>query len=302
MLVQSRFDELYQLEDKRVLLLRDLSVAVVVGYQHPPGNYVAYIKYVYTGKGIWRGYERVVKRYSPTDVMVGRIVYDPNFSSEVPVVSKSEIVSAPDPLRRMMEIVKSPKEDLEERALEVKEKVRGTLGIGGSLLLKIHHKKSDLDMLVYDRYEDIWYELKDFGEDEIEWVINVSKRLGLDPEYVYKNYYSKAIRSVYKGIPLSFSYVKKGFREKYGTFPRPTNRIFEGKIELDDPDERTFLYPHVRRGSINIISFESAFLRPMVECDKLWVRGKVFSDGDREYVVLGIKEYFGSMKPASICR
>ena len=302
MLVSSLSEEVYQLEDKRSIILRDLSIAVVVGYQHPPGEYVAYVKYVYTGKGLWNGYERVVKKYSPEDVMSGRIAFDPNFGSEVPVVSVSEILEAPDPIKRMEEVVSSPKDRHEFKALEVKEETSLDLGIIGSLLLRIHHEGSDVDLAVYNNYFEAWELLKELGVEDEQWILNVSERLGLPVEIVKEYYYSKAIRSIWEDMPISFSYVKRGYSERYGTFPKPLGEIFEGEVKLDDVDERTFIYPHLRKGNINILSFEGAYLRPLIECDTVWVRAPLFENETGTFVVLGTKEYRGIVKPKSPCR
>ena len=301
MLVHNSSEEVYQLEDKRPVILRDLSVAVVVGYQHPPGEYIAYVKYVYTGKGLWRGYERVVKKYSPRDVMSGRIVFDPNFGSEVPVVSALEILQAPDPIRRMEEVMSSPRDRHEYKALEVKEKTSLDLGIIGSLLLKIHHEGSDVDLAVYSNYFEAWELLKGLGKEDIQWILNVSERLGLPADVVKEYYYSRAIRSVWNDMSISFSYVKRGYRERYGVFPRPRGEIFEGEVKLDDVEERTFIYPHLRRGGVNILSFEGAYLRPLVECETVWVKGPLFENEMGTFIVLGTKEYSGIMKPRSPC-
>ncbi len=302
MLNRDLVSEVYQLEDKRPVVLRDLSIAVIVGYQHPPGEYIAYTKYVYTGKGLWKGYERLVKKYSPSDVLTGRVIYDPNFETKVPIVSMSNIIEAPDPLKRMEEILSSPKDEHENEALTVKEKTSLDLGISGSLLLKIHHKRSDIDLLIYSKYEDAWEILREYGKTDPQWIVNVSERVGLDIETVKRYYYSKAIRSIWNKYPISFSYVKRYYREQYGSFPRRTNRIYEGEITLGDVEDRTFLYPHFRKGSVNVLSFESAYLRLLVECEKVWVKAPVFESDEETFVVLGTKEYPGVMKPRQPCR
>ncbi|ABU81965.1 hypothetical protein [Ignicoccus hospitalis] len=293
---------MWPLEDKRLLVLKD-SIAVVVGYEHPPGCYVAYRKYA-VGAGPWRGFRRLVKEYSPVSVLKGRRVYDPNFGSEVPLVCADEVVEAPDPLKRFEEVLSAPKDELEYKVLKFSKFLSGRVGLGGSLLLKIHHDLSDVDLLIYSDPVAAWENLKNNEtlEPETSWVVNVSRRLGM-PISTAKRLYSKALRARFDGTPISFSYVKRSF-ERYGASAATFVGSFVGELFLDPLDERAFYYPHRRRaGEVVVESYESAFLKVLVECERVKVKGALYVKPDGTKIVrVGIKEVGGYVLPARPCR
>jgi len=283
------------LEDKRLILTRDLEVRAVVGYEHPPGCLVAFLKYTFTGKGLWKGFERVVREYNPSEVRKGRLVYDPNFGSEVPCVPTSDVLSAPDPLLRGREAVLSPKDALEERFLELYNALRvRELGIGGSLLLKIHHSNSDLDVLIYPRGDPLtlWEELEECSklEDEREWPLRVARGLSIPVGHA-KRLYSKAKRALFKGTPTSFAFVKRTF-EKYGNSVSTPLGPFEGIIEMEPCPEGLY-YPHrCWAGRYLVESYESAFAKVFAKGGKVRVRGYLWErhDGVKVIRVGGIEE------------
>ena len=285
------------LEDKRSFITRDLEVRVVVGYEHPPGCVIAYLKYVYTGRGVWRGFDRVIPDYDPMSVRKGRLVYDPNFSAEVPCVPLTSVSAAPHPLDRMREVISSPKDPLEEIAVEVYSHLRvKRVGLGGSLLLSIHHKHSDLDFLIYPSGDPIWVweelENNPYLDEEKEWVFRVSSKLGIPLERV-KTLYSKAKRAAYKGKETSFSFVKTVL-EKYGTSSSKFIGTFEGKLELE-PCYRGLFYPHrCWAGKYLLESYESAFAKVFVKGGKVKVKGALFERPDGAKVIrVGVKEERG---------
>jgi len=295
---------LWPLEDKRLLVLKD-AVAVVVGYEHPPGCFVAYLKYVY-GKGPWRGYERTVKEYSPEAVVWSRSVYDPNFNTTVPLVCEDEVLDAPDPLARADEIVSSPKGDLEEKVLELLLRLEGRAGVGGSILLKMAHARSDIDILIYEDKDplSVWEALKDssYLEEEKQWVYNVARRTSL-PVSIVSKLYSKSMRAVYKGTAVSFSFVRRRF-ERYGASAAQVIGTYLGELELDGDPREALYYPHRRTaGGVVLESYESAFTKPMIECDEVKVKGLLFMRPDGTKVIrVGTKELMGYVLPARSCR
>ncbi|UXD22659.1 hypothetical protein IPA_07120 [Ignicoccus pacificus DSM 13166] len=284
-------------EDKRVLLMRNGEVRVVVGYEHPPGCSIAYLKYVYTGRGPWKGFERVVKEYTPEEVRKGSLVYDPNFGSLVPCASHSEVLRAPDPLERAKEVISSPKDLLEERFVELYDCLRiRDLGLGGSLLLGIQHENSDVDSLIYPRGDPLWIweelENSDLLEEEREWSLRVSKLLGL-PLNEVKRLYSKAKRAMFKGTAVSFAFVKKDL-ERYGSsVADPIGKI---ELVLDmEPCPEALYYPHrCWAGRYLIESYESSFVKVFVKGGRVRVKGYLWrrSDGT-EVIRIGGREERG---------
>ncbi len=285
------------LEDKRVVLTKNLEIRVVIGNEHPPGCYIAYLKYVYTGKGLWKGFERVVKDYNPYEVRKGSLVYDPNFGTEVPCLSYDEVLLAPDPLERVREVLAHPKDRLEVTTLEVliytKDLGIRELGVGGSLLLGIHHEDSDVDLLIYPSNDplEIWERLEssDLEEDK-EWPIRVSRSLNL-PVEAAKSLYSKAKRAKFGTSYVSFSFVK---REplRYGYSAAVPIGPFSGTLELEPCVEGIF-YPHRCWSNKYLIeSYESAFVKVFVKGGKVKVKGYLWerSDGTKVIRVGGREE------------
>jgi len=295
---------LWPLEDKRLLVLKD-AVAVVIGYEHPPRCFVAYLKYVY-GKGPWKGYERKVKEYSPEAVVWSKSTYDPNFGTTVPLVCEDEVLEAPDPLARAEEIIASPEGDLEEKVLELLLRLEARAGVGGSILLKTAHARSDIDFLIYDDKDPlaIWEVLKNspYLGEERQWVFNVARRTGL-PASTVSELYSKSVRAVYRGTPVSFSFVRRKF-ERYGASAARMIGAYVGELELDGDPREALYYPHRRAAGEAILeSYESAFIRPMVECNAVKVKGLLFERPDGTKVIrVGTKELMGYVLPTRSCR
>ncbi len=285
------------MEDKRAFVTRNLEVRIVVGYEHPPGCLIAYLKYVYTGKGKWRGFERVFADYDPHSVRKGALVYDPNFSTWVPCVDLTEVLYAPHPLARMEEVLSRPRDPLEELALSAYSDLKvNRIGLGGSLLLSIHHPRSDVDFLIYPVGDPfwIWNELENnekLGEER-EWALRISSKLNI-PLEAAKALYSKAKRATYRGREVSFAFVKEG-AERYGNSVAERVGLFEGVLELE-PCERGLFYPHrCWAGKYLIESYESAFVKAFVKGGKVRVRGVLYEKPDGEKVIrVGVAEERG---------
>jgi len=277
--------------------MRSGEIRVVVGYEHPPGCSIAYLKYVYTGRGLWRGYERVVKEYNPNEVRKGKLVYDPNFGAPVPCASHQDVLFAPDPLLRAEEIISAPRDELEEKFVELYDSLDvRELGIGGSLLVEIHHPQSDLDVLIYPKGDPLssWEELASSEAlcVEGEWALRVSKQLGISIEDA-KRLYSKAKRAVFKGVPTSFAFVKKDL-ERYGS--SVANFLGEVSLTLElEPCPEGLYYPHrCWAGRYLIESYESAFVKVFAEGGKVKVRGGLWERVDGTKVIrVGGKEVRG---------
>ncbi|NPA85263.1 MAG: hypothetical protein GXO07_04565 [Crenarchaeota archaeon] len=295
---------LWPLEDKRLLVLKD-SVAVVVGYEHPPKCFVAYVKYV-LGSGIWKGYERMVKEYSPTAVVWSRSSFDPNFGTAVPLVCEDEVVDAPDPFQRLEEILSSPKDELEEAVVSLASKFSFDFGVGGSILLGMHHARSDIDLLIYDRKDPLGVFLGLEADPDLapapEWVFSVASRTGLSVSAV-KELYTKSLRAKYGGRYVSFAFVKRSF-VPYGHSASVLLGRFRGTLRFDGNPEVALYYPHVRTaGEFVLESYESAFLRPMVMCDRVRVSGLLYMKPDGTKIIrVGTKEFMGHVLPKPPCR
>ena len=140
------------------------NIYVVVGNTHPPGEVIAYIKYVPTStKTIWcRGfkcYERVIRRYGVRNVVNAVVKYqnyslDPIFGAKIPKIPLSRVSTIYKPTTRLYEILQSPRDQLEVQVANLAVTIEqytgipiSKLGINGSILVKIHNPKySDIDL------------------------------------------------------------------------------------------------------------------------------------------------------------
>lgn len=140
---------------------------VIVGDEHPPNAYVAFLKYVPTAEQTpWskRGvrYERVIRAYGARNVFpasgrAGILRYDPVLGAEVPILHKGLVARAYHGRDRLREILSKASDELEEAVCEVVDvlsRVCGiepkSIGVTGSILPGIHSiEVSDIDIVIY---------------------------------------------------------------------------------------------------------------------------------------------------------
>ncbi|NPA69370.1 MAG: hypothetical protein GXO26_01050 [Crenarchaeota archaeon] len=146
----------------------------VVAEHHPPDRVTAYLKYMPTrDQTLWRKHnirlERIMKTYGAEQYERSReivreiykkyVTYDQYLNLELIQVPIEDIKIHYRPEERVKEILKEPKDILEEIAKELIENISDSSGIStdyfgitGSLLAKIHNvEKSDIDILIYSK-------------------------------------------------------------------------------------------------------------------------------------------------------
>jgi predicted nucleotidyltransferase len=137
----------------------------VKGLIHPPDRVIAFPRFIpYEGGNRKRGKTAYCKIYSLSERFMflkqyfpQYVLYDGVFDETLCEVPKQDIKRHYRPSERLQEIRRSSKPDrLEKAALEFFEQLRkqakmswDDCGISGSLLIKLHTPKSDIDPIVY---------------------------------------------------------------------------------------------------------------------------------------------------------
>jgi len=146
----------------------------VIGNVHPTDRVISYLKYVPSDiKGsIWRKgdviYKRILKYYSASYVentihdflkkhTPDYVVYDEVLGLEMIEVPHNSVSKHYIPEERIKEILLNPKDELEKLLADLVNIIlshtgisKGSCGVTGSILLKIHNvEKSDIDLTIY---------------------------------------------------------------------------------------------------------------------------------------------------------
>ncbi|MEM2910507.1 MAG: hypothetical protein QXO01_05545 [Nitrososphaerota archaeon] len=208
----------------------------VVGESHPYDRLVAYLKYL-PGDGPWsrhgKSFRRAIGIYSMQELMdtikflkknkPEYVFYDETVGAEmscVPLNRISKHYRCDERLRDIFE--QHDLDDLEDKTkklvksiIDVSDVGAENLGVTGSILLKIHHKNSDIDLVVYGK-ENFWRVMQSLdsidGVERLdglrlaEWVKRARYPLSMDElsklAKLLKN------KRVYKGTPFSIHGVR----------------------------------------------------------------------------------------------
>lgn len=291
--------------DKDIIKDKNDNIYIVLTNYNPSGYIFAYIKYVYTGKGIWKGYERVFPYYGVKNLMKlnQKFEHEPCYDASFPILNISDIKYHYKPEEKIKEFIeKSHNTKLEILALELLSKIRLNLkiGIGGSLLLGIHHPNSDIDFIVYGKkdIEDFINNFEGFEEDK-DWIYETAKNYSLSVDAV-KTLYTKKTRGVYKGVKYSFLFVDdKPWKYCENICKRMAEVELEGEIE---GDVNSLIYPssaifYAKNDVYTILSYEGIFSYLLYKGGKARVRGMLMlcKNGEK-LIVIGDREVGGYIR------
>ncbi|PMB77779.1 MAG: hypothetical protein C0177_02155 [Fervidicoccus fontis] len=313
-------------EDHDILIEKDMGIAQVIGYYHPPGSCYAFKKYTMAkNRNLWKkgeiSYKRLFRLYSPKILRKGQnLTYDPSLRSIFPIISESEISSHLKPEEGMKRLLRASKDELECTALELYDSLRelgissNSIGITGSILAGIHNPKiSDLDITVRG-CKDIFIlkeqsPLTPLKESQLKsWIKNNSLRLSLPPELV-RQLYSPMRRGTYKNylasiIPIVSSEEAGRYQLVEGAYIGTATLV----LELEEPSCHSFIYPSlsefkvkrridgptdISEGMIgSILSYESLFSNLLSSSSKVIIRGKVYLKRDENTlkIITGVRE------------
>ncbi len=282
----------------RAMLLTKRGVFQAIGYTHPPGQVIAFLKYVPNGS--WRGYKRLTKKYEVTEFLkYTKTVYDPAFGAEIPIVSISEVLLSPEPWRRSEEIISKPRDELEELFVELYSMIDAPVGVLGSMLLGIHNPSfSDIDIAIIEPKDpfQVWFNIEsnDSLRPAVEELREVATKYSLEPSLLS----SKARRGIFKNKFYSVTFIKKGL-ERYGKIYHKIG-IYEDEVEIHC-DERTFYFPHSCElaNGMRLEVYETALLPLLIKFnDKgFYVRGLLYEAGGEPTVIIGFREMRGLLHP-----
>ncbi len=221
----------------------------VVGPVHPPNYVLVYPKYVESSEpSPWRGYLRLVPRYSPCaiydaalritrELNASLMKYDPYWNSTVPLLDKRKIREHFLPEVRLAEIIREARgleTYVRELVLELVDNSSARLsyiGVTGSILLKIHNEKlSDIDIVVYEpvppeEVRQAISTLKDQGlasslspDDIALKAREKAESYGIPFEKAVELYKRRVELGLFKGRQFSICYVRRSPRrwERYG--------------------------------------------------------------------------------------
>ncbi len=210
----------------------------VVGENHPHDRLIAYLKYL-PGDGAWsrrgKSFTRVIRSYSMQELVdtinflkknkPEYVFYDETIATEMSCVPLNKVLKYYRCDKRLREILKDDRlDELESKAKELVEsivKVSGidvkNMGITGSILLKIHHLNSDIDLVVYGK-NNFWkvlhnlYLINDIKPlDELrlnEWIKRISAKYPISIDIISKLVKLVRNKYIYKGTPFSIHGVR----------------------------------------------------------------------------------------------
>jgi|GEM_PF-305541 len=197
--------------DKDIIVDKDRNIYLVFSNVNPYGYIYAMLKYVYTGKGLWKGYERVLKYYGVNNMLrlSQEFLMEPCCDVTFPILRLSSVSKHLKPEEKALELIKhasGSKHEISFLELYTALGVR-QIGITGSLLAGINHENSDLDIVIYG-CEDTLHVMNNFDgfEEDKDWIVETSRNYGLTLDYS-KQLYDKRTRGVIKGIKFSILFV-----------------------------------------------------------------------------------------------
>ncbi len=298
---------------------------VIVGDEHPPNAYVAFLKYVpTTEQAPWsrRGthYARVIRAYGARNVFpasgrVGLLQYDPVLGAEVPILHKDLIARAYHGRDRLREILSEASDELEEVVCEAVDALSrvcgigpGSVGVTGSILPGIHSiKVSDIDIVIYGCRDSLL--LADCVGDAFPTqpprvlkrrVVREAALYGLGPDDilgVMPPYKARLLR----GRELNFVMARDRPR-RYGKRVLTPVGVFEGVLDVEPGSCEALMYPGEApvsrnvevRGCrvVSVITYENFFTYALYLGGRLRVSGVLerVDGGEECVVVVGTRE------------
>ena len=241
----------------------------VIGDIHPPNKVISYLKYL-PGKGPWRrgkqSFKRFFENYSPIElkrsvdflkrVKPDLVFLDPRIGVEVPAVPLSRVkkhYSCLDGLKRLES--KTPISRIEEAALKLIDELvehssisRKRMGLTGSILLGIHHERSDIDLVIYggDEYWRALQALSELGYSGIKnrssFLERMLKRYPISIKDAKKILERIKSKGVYLGIEYSIHAVRRLEEIKERYFDKVYKKVGLAKsiLRIMDSEESCF--------------------------------------------------------------
>ncbi len=324
-----RIADHYYVED------RSGNLYVVMGYTHPPGELVAYLKYRPLPQRLrspWcRGstcFERVVKQYSVNALLSTpqRLVWDPVYGVEIPTLPVSEIRRIYEPRSRLRSIISSPRDPIEEALLDAVSMIADSsglhvdrFGVTGSILVGIHGPHSDMDITIHGCREAVEAveAMRNGGlaeplpaEELEDWVRLQAQLHGLDPGLAAK-LYRPWRRGIIGGRVFSLIPIDEAGMQRYGERIYKSYGEIRLEADIDTGSCGSLLYPSrtpvqgykLVEGNTppepveEIICFEGVFSPVLYEASRVAVRGELVCWDEGCVVLVGSRRVGGWVVP-----
>lgn len=153
---------------------KEYNIYVVIGMPPLPGTVYAYLKYRLCSIDTpWRQritglrFCRRIRVYTPRTIVhsTPRLVLDPRFNVNVPILGLDEIYVLIDPRKSLIDMINHPTNQMQYKLVNIVNEILSSgvrlndLGITGSIPLGIAHPRSDIDLLSYgERQAVLLYE------------------------------------------------------------------------------------------------------------------------------------------------
>jgi hypothetical protein len=291
--------------DRDIIVDKLNNVYTILTNYNPPGYIFAYLKYVYTGSGLWKGYDRVLKQYGIHNLvkLEQKFNFESCYDASFPIVYLSEIRTHLKPEEKLNHLLKhSASDDLIYYLIDfIENYVRvSNLGVTGSLLLGNYHKNSDIDLVIYGCKNSLDFieSFKGFEIDK-EWIIEANNNYNID--FADKLYDNKR-RGIYKGRRVSILFVDDKPWRYCERICRKLGRVrFKGLISGDC---KALFYPAVATVQSSneyqistIINYEGVFSSALLGDREVIVEGMLMKCEEENVVIVGDREVRGYIKP-----
>ncbi|MCS7126168.1 MAG: hypothetical protein NZ929_04575 [Aigarchaeota archaeon] len=256
----------FQPRDHDFLETYDNWIFCIVGEVHPPDGYFAYPKYA-PGNGPWKrgeqSFSRILKNYSMYELKntleylkkfkPNYVKFDETISAEMFFTPLSEISKHYSCLSGLRNLLKKDGRDrLEQLLIDlvfVLHDYGGVdlefFGLTGSILLNIHHERSDIDVIVYGR-ENFWKVIRAIEELELYNPRDSLERFSMFYPISRSDAEKLALRVRHKGYYRGVGFSVHGVRredeinEKYGDLVYKMIGIARAELEVVDSVDSGF--------------------------------------------------------------
>ena len=302
----------------------------VAGYLHPPDRITGYLKYTPVTEGKWKKGNIAFRRELPyyhvfsvsktieylKDHYPQYVHYCPVRQIEMSMVPRSCIKSYYEPEKRLLQLVSSPRDELEMKVASFAQDIKESgiplrfLGITGSILIGLHNISfSDIDLIVYGKENALTLKncLKNLenvislkNERKEEWISHKMEIFNLTRKDAELFAERKWNYGFYKDTYFSVHPTRTDseITEEYGDYQYTGRGAVTVKAVITESSESMFLPAKYKIDIIEvtkginvfigeIVSYEGVYCDVFEEGEKIEARGKLEQVNGKHRLVLG---------------
>ncbi|GBC72148.1 hypothetical protein HRbin02_01944 [Candidatus Calditenuaceae archaeon HR02] len=288
-------------------------IFLVLGDIHPAGRVWSLLKYV-PGNGIWgdgkKKFVRVIQQYTVSELLKiisfleeiqpSYVYQDPTVGAKVIAPPTSRITRVYSSKQRLIELMSRATDNRLERLLvslvELLSEISGVptdrFGVTGSILPAIHHRDSDIDLVVYGT-DNLWRVLETLeelhrggevallgGSEPERWVIRASSKYPVATHELRRLASNVINKGVYSGVPFSIHGVREAPAHEYGEVVYSTLGMARVRARVVDVRESLFTpavyFVEDDGGSIDrIVCYDMMLAGVLREGDSIEAYGKL---------------------------